>query len=571
MFVDYFIDYQKELSPCRILGSMTYFDEGGEKVIKAKITKYSHFFKIEQIHPSIYPVMRQAIVDLLEVKVIKFRGKYHRENGKVFATRGMDKSEYRFHLNYLPQLLLNLRNMMVTEEELIIEEKPLYTPDKITLNMPEDFVPRDYQQEALDYIDDDGVSKLIQLPTGFGKTKTALASIAGRGERAFILVLGRYRQQWTEEIKENFGKDCDLCVVQGMDHLLREILEAKAGKPKHDVYLVSVTVMQRYIKEWELHQGRELEGMIPPEEIYETLGIGIRIIDEVHQHFHANFKIELYTHCPKCLYLTATLDARDKFMNFIYNLIWPQTIRMRQVKADPYDNTYAVMYRHNNPEYLIKRSNYKTGYSHIAYERAIMKNIYSRCQWLDMVGDQVENYFLSIYKPGRRCAIYASLVETCELLARYLNERFKDYNLKIGSFTASDSKEVIGSNDISCTTLGKAGTGLDIDGMVCVILTVALSEPKANKQVKGRNRNLTKRPGFEDVIPRFVYLVGDDIPKHRQYHKEKRGLFSKITMNHFEVQTAYNLGETWADYFRLVRESRWKAWGVEERKGAKLR
>lgn len=386
---------------------------------------------------------------------------------------------------------------------------------------------------------------------------TVTAAKAGEllGYRTIIIVLGRYKEKWRDDILELYGPDTNFILVKGLAQLLSIIEQAKEGNPVPDVIIVTTTTMQLYIKEWEKHQGKEIEGMVPPEEMYEILKIGYRIIDEAHQHFHMVFKNDLYSNLYKAVYLTATLESNDKLIQAMYNLIWPRAMRGQAVKPAPYDKTTALLYQHLNPDRVRWKSN--QGYSHVMYEQSIWKHIPSRVEYLDMIGDVVEQKFLPLYEPGKKMLIFCSLVDTCKEVADYLNQRFKNKKWQISKFTAEDNKEIIDTNDITVSTLGKAGTALDISGLIVCFNTVALAEPKANLQAKGRLRDLSKKPGFEHIVPEYIYTVATDIPRHVQYHQEKKMLFAGRTTRITEERAQYTIGQSLGEYFRLNLKSHW--------------
>lgn len=532
-------------------------------MIVAQIDVYSHFFKVSKIQPIFYhSVMTTSFRELLQTNFVKIRGRVQKQNHKIYMARSQDKSEYRYHIHYLERFKQLMKGARINDKEVTWIEHPLYEPADMSAKMP-GVELRDYQIDAHDYVVDTGVSKLVSIYTGGGKTFTALKIGETIGKRTLIMVLARYLQKWIEDVEGAYGKSAKIAVLKGTSSIINLVLMAKEGKPIPDVIIVSTTTMQNYIREWEQHQGKELEGMIAPEELYETLGIGYRIIDEAHQHFHAVFKNDLYTHCPKCVYLTATLDTNDRFMNFIYYLMWPLDMRTKQLTRPAYDNTIAVRYHHYRPDNV--RYMGQQGYSHSRYEQSIWKHVPSRCQYLDMIGDFVETYFVPLYEPGKKMLIFCSLVDTCIDVAHYLNDRFKDKHWKISKFTAEDPKSVIDTNDITVSTLGKSGTALDISGLIVCLMTVALSEPKANIQAKGRLRDLSKKPGFEHITPIFGYLVGSDIERHNIYHNEKKKLFSPITLDYREDMTSYVIGEPMMEYVRYGKPQYWDGWKAEKR------
>lgn len=521
---------------------------------KMRIDLYTHFFKISHVHPSAYYALRRAFQELLQVQFVKIRGKVQKQNKNIFAAKS-DEGEYRFHINYLPRFKEMLRDGLINDDEINYFKHEYPEPAEIDVKVPEKFQMRDYQEEALSYILDEGHSKLVAFSMGLGKTLTAVKAGELLGYRTIIIVLGRYKEKWRDDVLELYGPDTNFMLVKGLAHLLSLIEQAKEGKPVPDVIIVTTTTMQLYIKEWEKHQGKEIEGMVPPEEMYEILKIGYRIIDEAHQHFHMVFKNDLYSNLYKAVYLTATLESNDKFIQAMYNLIWPRAMRGQAVKPAPYDKTTALLYQHLNPDRVRWKSN--QGYSHVMYEQSIWKHIPSRVEYLDMIGDVVEQKFLPLYEPGKKMLIFCSLVDTCKEVADYLNQRFKDKKWQISKFTAEDNKEIIDTNDITVSTLGKAGTALDISGLIVCFNTVALAEPKANLQAKGRLRDLSKKPGFEHIVPEYIYTVATDIPRHVQYHQEKKMLFAGRTTRITEERAQYTIGQSLGEYFRLNLKSHW--------------
>lgn len=521
---------------------------------KMRIDLYTHFFKVSHVHPSAYYALRRAFQELLQVQFVKIRGKVQKQNKNIFAAKS-DEGEYRFHINYLPRFKEMLRDGLINDDEINYFKHEYPEPEEIDVKVDEKFQMRDYQEEALSYILDEGHSKLIAFSTGLGKTMVASKAGELLGYRTIIIVLGRYKEKWRDDVLELYGPDTNFILVKGLAQLLSIIEQAKEGNPVPDVIIVTTTTMQLYIKEWEKHQGKEIEGMVPPEEMYEILKIGYRIIDEAHQHFHMVFKNDLYSNLYKAVYLTATLESNDKFIQAMYNLIWPRAMRGQAVKPAPYDKTTALLYQHLNPDRVRWKSN--QGYSHVMYEQSIWKHIPSRVEYLDMIGDVVEQKFLPLYEPGKKMLIFCSLVDTCKEVADYLNQRFKDKKWQISKFTAEDNKEIIDTNDITVSTLGKAGTALDISGLIVCFNTVALAEPKANLQAKGRLRDLSKKPGFEHIVPEYIYTVATDIPRHVQYHQEKKMLFAGRTTRITEERAQYTIGQSLGEYFRLNLKSHW--------------
>nr|DAT18044.1 MAG TPA: Cas system-associated protein [Caudoviricetes sp.] len=518
----------------------------------AKIDYYSHYFKVTRIAPSFRGTLRKCLDDLIQRQWVRLHGRNVRQSTRVFADASLDKSEIRFHINYLSRFKQICMTDRVNVDDNTLfqhEHHPLYTPPKVTgLKMPDNIEMRGYQMDNVKFCLEPGYSKVNQFRMGLGKTFTMLKLGEAMECRILIVILSRYIEKWIGDIKEVYGDEANLTVVSGGRELDNILQAGKDGEPLPDVIIVSTTTLQRYIKKWKTANHTELEYMVPPDKICETLGIGLRVIDEAHQHFHLNFVLDLYMHCPKALYLTATIQSNDEFLTKMYDLMWPKETRGEAVRNEPYDKVYPVFYSHLKPERI--RCISDRGYSHVLYEQSIWRNTTMRRQYLDLIGDMVEDFFVPIFEPGKKMLIFCSMVDTCEDVATYLNKRFKDKHWKISKYTAGESKVVIDTNDITVSTLGKSGTALDIAGLVCCLMTVSIDEPKANLQAKGRNRDLSSKPGFEHITPRFIYLVSSDIPKQFHYHQNKVRLFRDETLQICDVNSGYCIGELWEEYIR---------------------
>lgn len=528
------------------------------------LEEYSHFFAVSKIRPEAEIAIRQCLQELVEKKFVKIAGRWKQETVRTYAAKEPLSNRFRFHINYLPRFLEILANYGINDKLFEHVKYDLYEPKDANIKLHEHIQLYDYQEQSSQYVLAEDVSKMITIYTGGGKTITALKTAERIGKRTMILVLAKFKEKWVDDVAENLQEGSKVKVIKNrvdFINLIQNAVEDPDNAEQPDIIIMTLNLMQDYIREWTRHEGSEIDGMISPELIYSALGIGFRIIDEAHQSFHFVFKNDLYTHCPKCLYLTATLISSQPFMNAMYNLMWPKLKRDKSPPPPKYDEVKALIYYHKNPDYI--RCEGASGYSHIMYEKAIFRHVPSKVQYLDMIGDAVENYFVPIYEKGKRMLIYCAMVETCEYVVHYLKDRFKDQKWKINRFTAGDPKTIIDTSDITVSTLGKSSTGFDVNGLVVVLMTVALSGENPNIQAKGRLRDLTKKPGFEHITPQFLYFVGYDIDKHRNYHIEKMRLFKERTTRHDEIWMPYTLGTYLPDYIEF-KPKYFKGWKLKE-------
>ncbi|MGZ7230841.1 hypothetical protein ACXWOM_10305, partial [Streptococcus pyogenes] len=70
---------------------------------------------------------------------------------------------------------------------------------------------------------------------------------------------------------------------------------------------------ENYLRAFEKHENElaDLGYMCPPDDLFEKLGVGTRLVDEVHMQFYANYRLDLYTHVPQAISLSATLISKD--------------------------------------------------------------------------------------------------------------------------------------------------------------------------------------------------------------------------------------------------------------------
>ena len=239
--------------------------------------------------------------------------------------------------------------------------------------------------------------------------------------------------------------------------------------------------------------------------------------------------MDLYLHVPKSQALSATLDPDDSFLKQMYQLIFPLSARMSGGSYIKYIDVTAVMY---HLEYWDKvKYQGAQGYSHTVYEQWLRKKQKTLERYLKMLLSIVKKEYLEKKKPGQKMLIYAATVEMCQIIKDYLESQLDD-DLKINKYTAEDEFHILLTSDITVTTLGSAGTGVDVTGLIVCLMTTALSSGQRNIQVLGRLRELHDHP---DQNPHFLYLTCRDIPKHMEYHEKKRQLFLGKVLTHRTV------------------------------------
>lgn len=362
-------------------------------------------------------------------------------------------------------------------------------------------------------------------------TFMAMKSAEKVAYRTIVIVPAMYTEKWYEDIKGMF-KDVTkrMLMVKGFKQLCALTSLAKADALDADFIIVSATTMQIFIRNWEQDPHVTEEMCCHPEEFYEVVGAGTKVIDELHKGIHLNIKMDLYTNIPKSIYLTATIRASNPFINRMTEMAYPVEHRYKGLAYDKYIGVIAMEYRLQNPK-AARWTGKKREYSQTVYEGSIMRNKRMLDNYTVMVEDLVQDTYIDVMETGQTCIVFAGSIDMCTHLAKALKRKYP--HLKVGRYVGEDDYEVLMSCDIVVSTILSAGTAIDKAGLITVLMTVAVDSIQANEQTMGRLRRLKDWP---DLTPKFYYLVCASIDKHITYHKNKVELLSdKALWQRYEI------------------------------------
>ena len=493
---------------------------------------HSHFVLIKNIKPAVMPAIGEAIRQQIQYTMEKRRGRFVRTKSKVFAAKSQNgvATEYRFHINQLDHLFNIFGNHGIPKRRIEVVKREMYLPETCDFKIQGGKTPRENQIPLIEYIVNPGHTKVVTLQTGQGKTFCGLKAGELIGERIVIQVLGRFFEKWESDVAEAYGLDPERVVALRGAKKLKQFLDLYFMDPEgmsFDVLLITSKTIQDYISEYELTQFKHMpKGVVRPEDIYEMLGIGYRIMDEVHMHFHLNYKTDLYTHIPKGLYLSATLNPDDPFIKEMYNIAYPPSLRMDGGKFIKYCHVTSIDYQlkdSRQAKYLSPQGSY----NHIVYEEWIMKDNDRLGRYLELIREVYEYKFLKTRKEGQKCLIFAGSVEMCEIISGYLGELFDEEVIE--KYTSEDDYDVLMKSDTVVSTLGSSGTAVDIINLSVCIMTTALSTSQANLQAVGRLRELVN---YKPDKPNFYYFTCLDISKHVDYKNKKKDILSGRALSH---------------------------------------
>lgn len=369
-------------------------------------------------------------------------------------------------------------------------------------------------------------------------TFTFLRACAILGVRAALIIQGKYVEQWMSAVYNDYQiEKADLMVVRGSKDMRALIDIALAGELRAKFIIITSGTLNNYYREYEESDPATFPYGCFPDRLWEVLGVGVRGIDEVHQEFHRNFRADLYSHVPKTISLSATLESSDRFVERMYLVVWPPECRTEQLPFDQYIDVVALEYQFNNPN-RIRYLGAKQMYSQIKLEQSILRQRDVMEHFTKMVTDLVFDQFIAVFEPGQKCLIFAATVEMCDALLKVAIRRWPD--IMFGRYAASqgDEFEAMKINDVTFSTLKSAGTAIDLPNLLTVVMTDSIDSVQANQQAVGRLRPLKDWPS---VNPKFVYIYAGNIPKQRMYHGRKKEKLKGRVKSHKTYITSYHI------------------------------
>lgn len=511
-----------------------------KKQIRGELNEYSHFYMFKNPDNFLRQVLNYFLRQkLLAKELVKEHGKWKKVDGKLYAFVSKDRKQLHIHINCKDDLWQHLNHWGIYENNLKYKKIKLSTYHPLRtdrLKVQEKFVPFDYQEPIIDYVNESGTRKITNLATGLGKGLITWKSAERLGVRTCVLMLPKYKDKWIEDFKGycEYGDDT-IIVLDTRDKLIKFIDKCERDKDNGDIALViiPITTIRAYVDWYMSLSSRRQKDEVAPWDMWGVMKIGFRATDEVHEHFHANYMIDLITHMPKTLYLSATLDPSGTFNDKMYRTMFPMSERMGGDIYEPYIRCTAVMYSHWNSEKW--HCQMQGRYSHTAYEMNFLRGNraeHLRTQYFDMIANRLEEKYFKLRKEGQRAIIFFATIEMCSKFVDYLKKKYPNEDIR--KYTGEDEYENVQEPDIIVSTTGSAGTAVDIHGLIYNLMAIARRSKQSNLQIIGRLRKLRKWPGQD---PEFEYLVANDMQTHLDYHYEKKELFKDRVIAYDEVDS----------------------------------
>lgn len=471
---------------------------------------------------------------------------------KVFAAATKDRREFRFHINTLKKFKDHIALHGLKDTLVDFVELPVPTGSSVDLPIFPQWAPREEQPAVIDYIvtDEGSRRKFVNLQTGKGKSFCTMAAASRMKSLTTLICKPMYIEKWIIDLKKTYDiDDDDIITVKGgaqlmaLTQLYREHNDkfklspvGYVDKPPAKFIIISNKTYQLWLKLYE-EFGSEILDMgyaCLPGDLYEHIGCSFRVIDEVHQDFHLNYKIDLYTNCAKSVSLSATLIADDAFISSMYEVAYPKHERYQGGGYDKYIMTKCVTYNLLQPGSIRFQDPSSNRYSHVLYEQQIMARAPRLDNYFRLICETLDASFIKTYKPGYKLMVFVASVAMATALSQHLAQKYPQFS--VTRYVQDDEYVNVMESDIRVSTLLSSGTAVDIPGLQTTLLTVAISSSQSNIQGLGRLRKLS-----DGTTPVFIWFTCDDIPPHITYHDKKRTMLEPLTLGYSKVTSSIKI------------------------------
>ena len=372
-------------------------------------------------------------------------------------------------------------------------------------------------------------------------TVMTLFALAEIKQRVAMVIKPMYIERWLDVF---YGKDValdnvsvkDVMIVQGSKNLRSLFYLAQDGLLNSKIIVISNRTLAQYYQYYKENGADDFYANVKPEEMWELLGIGVRLIDEAHQEFHSGFMCDLHTHVPKSIELSGTLNPDDQFLKRMYEIMYPIHLRANTGIMTKYIDIVGLIYGlSDDPKPVKTQRRGKTYYSQAAYEESIFKQPKRMDRLKQMLAELVEELFVAVKLPEHKLLMFFETVDMCTAVADHLKQLYPEY--KVSRYTQEEPASTLEENDIIVATPRSAGTAVDISKLQITISFVMRSSSQELQQMVGRLRQLKT----DKVNPTYYYLYTTQIPTHNVYSKKLNEVFKLKANSRIERHINYEL------------------------------
>lgn len=499
-------------------------------------------------------ILKWAEENLHAPKMGKERGRITTERGDPYYVHLKGERSFIFHRSFEHQIMAMIQRVAIgfnLQTKVATADIPHTEPYRCTFdNYGFDMVVEDetsrffYQNEVVDRAMLAGRIQIIfAIQTGRGKTKTSQKVMVKRGVRTALIHRPSYVDKWLYDCCEDpTGLREDRSVVhvakgvEGIYELYRMGLEGELDRRGIKIVIIPTVSLMLFIKEW---INSSHNNPVKLDQFYNVIGVGEVVMDEVHEHFKLVYLSGILMNPPALVEMSATLKpAKAKaFIADRYIERFPTASRVT-VPYIPVVDVRAVLYNIDNKK-LQGYASWMSPYNHKLVE-AKMIAMDMEESYFDMIYDVLQRSYLANFQPGQKALVMFMTVEMCERFLQYARRKLdqsEHAHLNVVKYNAGDSYDLFMDADMGVSTPGKAGTAIDIPGLVHFFVTTPISDDQLNEQIAGRPREQK----LWDLTPRVWFFHCAGIPKHLKYLDARKESLGEIVKSFQTAMSRYVL------------------------------
>lgn len=398
-----------------------------------------------------------------------------------------------------------------------------------------------YQNEVVERATDEDVDQIVfAIQTGRGKTKSAQKVMVKKGCRTVLIHRPTYKDKWVFDcVEDETGlriEPHEIRIAQGTQGIYDVIQDGRDGALDEQgikVVIIPTVSLSNFLKEY---YNTASASMITPETFYDDLRAGAVVYDEVHEHFYLVYMSAIMLNPPFILDMSATLKPgkSKKFIADRYMERFPMNTRV-SVPYMPVVDCRGVYYSIEDRQ-LANRIQRVNPYNHKLVEQLMFKHHLME-SFFEMVWDMIQKSYLKDHQKGQKALVFFALVESCVAFKQFIDRKLTEagYDLTTVKYNAGDSYDNFIAADIGISTPGKAGTAIDIPGLVQVYVTIPIDDQQLNEQIAGRPRVDFKW----GLTPKVWFLHAMEVPKHMQYLQSRQTSLAGVVKSFYTAFSPY--------------------------------
>lgn len=355
----------------------------------------------------------------------------------------------------------------------------------------------------------------LNLSTGKGKTYIAITVFAYYCTKTMMITSSiNWIDQWFNKILEYTDlKPEEIYIIQGSASITKLLKYKDCSKIKF--FLCSHDTLNSYASS---------NGWYAVTELFQKLGIGIKIFDEAHLYYDSMMMIDFFTDVWRTYYLTATPGRSDRKENYIYSLTFKNVpkIDLFDEENDPHTDYIAVLYNSHPTAVDISNCNSSYGFSMHKYTNYLI-NTHAYYKIIHIMMDII----MKNTTENGKALIFIGTNHA--ILVTYWYMKYHFPLIDIGIYTTITPKEIKAeqlNKKIILSTIKSSGTALDIPNLE---MTVNLNDPFKSELVARQTLGRTRARGT-----RYVDLVDIGFTALQKFYNHKMKVYKKYASNIYE-------------------------------------